>query len=65
MQTDTLQNDLKNYRTRRQSQGIANSTINTEMSVAGPKVFQYTIDNGIITRIFHAEASKCRPSASC
>ena len=45
---DTSQNDLKNYRTRRQSQGIANSTINTEMSVAS-KVFQYTIDNGIIT----------------
>lgn len=39
-------NDLKNYRTRRQSQGIANSTINTEMSVAS-KVFQYAIDNEI------------------
>lgn len=45
---DITQNDLKNYRTRRQSQGIANSTINTEMSVAS-KVFQYAIDNGIIT----------------
>lgn len=45
---DITQNDLKNYRTRRQSQGIANSTINTEMSVAS-NVFQYAIDNGIIT----------------
>ena len=45
---DITHGDLKNYRTRRQSQGIANSTINTEMSVAS-KVFQYAIDNGIIT----------------
>jgi integrase len=43
---DITQSDLKNYRTRRQSQGIANSTINTEMSVAS-KVFQYAIDNEI------------------
>lgn len=43
---DITQNDLKNYRTRRQSQGIANSTINTEMSAAS-KVFQYAIDMGI------------------
>lgn len=43
---DITHNDLKNYRTRRQSQGIANSTINTEMSVAS-KVFQYAIDNEI------------------
>jgi integrase len=40
--------NLRAYRTHRQSQGIANSTINTEMSVAS-KVFQYAIDNGIIT----------------
>lgn len=45
---DITHGDLKNYRTRRQSQGIANRTINTEMSVAS-KVFQYAIDNGIIT----------------
>lgn len=45
---DITHGDLKNYRTRRQSQGIANSTINTEMSVAS-KVFLYAIDNGIIT----------------
>jgi hypothetical protein len=49
----TLASDIKlgilnGYRTRRQSQGIANSTINTEMSVAS-KVFQYAIDNGILT----------------
>lgn len=43
---DITHGDLKNYRTRRQSQGIANSTINTEMSVAS-KVFQYAIDNQI------------------
>ncbi len=45
---DVFKSDLKNYRTRRQSQGIANSTINTEMSIAS-KIFQYAIDNGIIT----------------
>ena len=45
---DITHSDLKNYRTRRQSQGIENSTINTEMSVAS-KVFQHAIDNGIIT----------------
>ena len=44
---DITHGDLKSYRTRRQSQGIANSTINTEMSVAS-KVFLYAIDNGII-----------------
>lgn len=43
---DITHGDLKNYRTRRQTQGIANSTINTEMSVAS-KVFQYAIDKGI------------------
>lgn len=43
---DITHGDLKNYRTRRQSQGIANSTINTEMSVAS-KVFLYAIDNQI------------------
>jgi integrase/recombinase XerD len=45
---DITHSDLKNYRTRRQSQGIANSTINTEMSVAS-KVFQYAEDNGIVS----------------
>jgi integrase len=44
---EITQNDIKSYRNIRQSQGIANSTINTEMSVAS-KVFQYAIDNGII-----------------
>lgn len=39
---------LMGYRRNRQNTGIANSTINTEMSVAS-KVFQYAIDNGIVT----------------
>jgi len=39
---------LMGYRRHRQNKGIANSTINTEMSVAS-KVFQYAIYNGIIT----------------
>ena len=54
---DITHGDLKNYRTRRQSQGIANSTINTEMSVAS-KVFQYAIDNQIID---HNTVSTLKP----
>ena len=47
--SDITHADLKNYRTRRQSQGISNSTINTEMSVAS-KVFQHAIAAGVIDR---------------